>query len=264
MDALQALILGIIQGITEWLPISSSGHLVIAQKLLGLKADENLFFDLVVHLGTIVAVIAYFRRELWRIVSSFFVRAPSEEQTGLRRLGLLLLAGTIPIALAGVLFKDQIEAVFDIRLVGVALIANAGILWAAHTYGSKGTKKKAGVTDALIIGIFQVVSIIPGISRSGSTLSAGMLRGLERESAAVFAFLLSVPALLGASAYGAVTLDSHDASILTLTIGFSAALLVGLASIEYLLRIVRSGRLWVFAVYCAAAGTAVAVAFTLF
>lgn len=263
MDAVQALILGIIQGVTEWLPISSSGHLVIAQNLLGLKADQNLFFDLVVHLGTIVAVIVYFRVELWRVVSSFFVRTPSEERRGLRRLGLLLLAGTVPIALAGVLFKDQIESVFDIRLVGVALIANAGVLWVAHTYGSKGSKKTPGVADAIIVGVFQVVSIIPGISRSGSTLSGGMMRGLEREAAAVFAFLLSVPALLGASAYGLVTLDSFDATGSSLVLGFSAALVVGLASIEYLLRIVRSGRLWIFAVYCAVAGVLVVAVYSL-
>lgn len=261
MDALQALVLGIIQGVTEWLPVSSSGHLVVAQKLLGLQANENLVFDLVVHLGTIVAVMAYFRRELWRIVSSFFVRGASDEQRSLRRLGLILLVGTVPVGAAGVLFNSRIEGVFDIKLVGIALIANAGILAAAYAFGSKGARKETRFSDALIIGIFQAVSIIPGISRSGSTLSTGMMRGLERESAAVFAFLLSVPALLGASAYGIATLNSYDAALIPLVIGFSAALLVGLASIEYLLRIVRSGRLWVFAVYCAAAGAAV-VAFS--
>lgn len=257
MDALQALILGIIQGVTEWLPVSSSGHLVVVQKLMGLKADQNLLFDLVVHLGTILAVIAYFRKELWHIVASFLDRTPSDDRRRLRRLGLLLLLGTVPVGVAGVLFKDSIESVFDIRLVGVALVANAGILTVAHLYGSKGTRKEAGAEDAVLIGLFQAVSIIPGISRSGSSLSAGMLKGLERETAAVFAFLLSVPALLGAFAYGAATLDAYDASPGTLLIGFAAALVVGLASIDYLLRVVRSGRLWMFAVYCAAAGAAV-------
>ncbi len=257
MDALQALLLGIIQGVTEWLPVSSSGHLVIGQHLLGLKSEENLVFDLVVHLGTILAVVAFFRTELWKIVGSFAVRDGSDEQRRLRKLGLLLLAGTVPVAAAGVLFKDSISSVFDFRLVGIALIANAGILAVAYSYGSRGSRKDAGLTDTLLVGLFQAVSIIPGISRSGSTLSAGMMRGLERESAAVFAFLLSVPALLGAFAYGSATLDSYSASLPALLIGFSAALVVGLISIEYLLRIVRAGRLWIFSAYCAAAGAVV-------
>ena len=264
MDALEALVLGIIQGITEWLPVSSSGHLVISEELLGLKAGENLVFDLVVHLGTLLAVIIYFRRELWRVISSFLIRGVAKGSTEyeLRMLGALLLLATVPAGIAGVLFKDEIEGVFDLRYVGAALVANALMLFSFERFGSKGSKKKAGPIDALVIGVFQAIAIIPGISRSGSTIGGGMLRGLDRETAAVFAFLLSVPTLAAAFAYGFATLEKYDAALDTSLIGFFAAMLVGLVSIRYLLKAVRSGKLWVFAIYCAIVGVAV-LAFTL-
>jgi undecaprenyl-diphosphatase len=259
MDPLEALILGIVQGLTEWLPVSSSGHLVIAQELLGMAADENLVFDLVVHLGTIFAVIAYFRKELWRIVVSMVTSKErrGEQENALRKLGFLLLLGSVPAAIAGVLLTDYVEEIFDITLVGAALIANAALLFAAEKVGSRGTKKSAGTLDALVIGTFQAVSIMPGISRSGSTISGGMFRGLERETAAVFAFLLSVPILLAAFAYGAVTLENFDLDLLSSAIGAAAAFLTGIASIGYLLRAVRAGKLWVFSVYCLVLGAAV-------
>ena len=261
MDPLQALILGVIQGLTEWLPVSSSGHLVIAQNLLGLNSSENLVFDLVVHLGTLLAVVVFFRVELWRIVWSVLAwRSTKEpEQAQLRKLALLLIIGTIPAGIAGVLFKEEIENAFTIRLVGVALLVNACILFAAWRFGSRGARKSANLVDAIVIGLFQVVSIVPGISRSGSTIGSGMLRGLEKETAAVFAFLLSVPVLIGAFAYGMVALPKFDATPLTAVIGFATSFAVGLASIKYLLKAVKSGKLWVFSVYCVIVGALVVV-----
>lgn len=261
MDAIEALVLGIIQGLTEWLPVSSSGHLVIAQELLGLTAGENLVFDLVVHLATIVAVCLFFRRELGRIILSLFVpkarRGDAEE--ALRKLGLLLLLGTLPAAVIGVLLTDRVEEVFDLQLVGAALIANAAILLASERFGSGGARKSANAIDALVIGAFQAISILPGISRSGSTIGGGMLRGLERETAAVFAFLLSVPTLLGAFAYGMLTLDRFELALGESAIGFAAAFLTGIASISFLLKAVKQKRLWVFALYCLALGATVLV-----
>lgn len=261
MDIFQALVLGIIQGLTEWLPISSSGHLVIAEEVLGLSASKSLVFDLILHLGTLVAVIAFFRRELARIVVSFVKPRPAKGSQGakLRILGALLLVGTIPAAVAGVLFKDAIEKAFDIRYVGLALIVNAAMLFAFERFWSRGTKKDARLSDAIVIGLFQAVAIIPGISRSGSTLGGGMIRGLERETAAVFAFLLSVPTLVGAFAYGLLSLDRFDLDLASSVAGFGCAFLVGLVSIEYLLKAVRSGKLWIFAVYCVLVGAAVTV-----
>lgn len=259
MDIFQAFVLGIVQGVTEWLPISSSGHLVIVQDLLGLEPDQNLVFDLVVHLGTLTAVLAFFRKELTRIVLAIFTKRSQvgPQEAALRLLAGLLIVGTIPAGVAGVLFSDSIEKVFDLRLVGLALLANASFLLGFERVASEGTRKSARLVDAVIIGLFQAVAIIPGISRSGSTIGGGMLRGLERETAAVFAFLLSVPTLLGAFAFGALTLENTDTTLVTLAVGFFASLAVGLASIEYLLKAVKSKKLWVFGVYCAAVGVAV-------
>ena len=264
MDVFQAFVLGIVQGITEWLPISSSGHLVIMQDLLGLEPDQNLLFDLVVHLGTLTAVLVYFRKELWRIVLAVFTKRSEvgPQEAALRLLAALIMVGTIPAGVAGVVFSDSIDRIFDLRLVGFALVLNACLLFVFERIGSNGTRKNARFLDAVVIGLFQAVSIIPGISRSGSTIGGGMLRGLERETAAVFAFLLSVPVLLGAFAFGAVTLENTDADSITLVVGFVAALAMGLASIEYLLKAVRSKKLWVFALYCVIVGAAV-VAITL-
>ncbi len=259
MDPLEALVLGIVQGLTEWLPVSSSGHLVIAQEILGLEADENLLFDLVVHLGTILAVCVFFRNELWRILAAMVTSKAKrgEKENALRKLGSLLLLGTVPAAIAGVLLTDYVEDIFDVTLVGFALMANAALLFAAERFGSKGVKKSAGTLDSLVIGTFQAVSIMPGISRSGSTISGGMLRGLEKEIAAVFAFLLSVPILLAAFAYGLVTLDSFELDLVAAMIGAGVAFVTGIASIGYLLKAVKAGKLWMFSVYCLVVGAAV-------
>lgn len=261
MDILDALVLGIVQGLTEWLPISSSGHLVIAEEALGLSAGMNLVFDLILHLGTLCAVVVFFRKELARIVTSIVMLHPEKgsKEEKLRFLGMLLLIGTVPAAIAGVLFKDAIEEVFDIRYVGIALIANAAMLYCFERFWSKGTKKEARLLDAIVIGLFQAVAIIPGISRSGSTIGGGMIQGLERETAAVFAFLLSVPTLAGAFVFGLLTLNRFDTELASSIVGFGAAFLVGLVSIEYLLKAVRSGKLWIFSIYCAVVGAAVVV-----
>ncbi|MEM4233288.1 MAG: undecaprenyl-diphosphate phosphatase [Thermoplasmata archaeon] len=259
MDLLDALVLGVIQGVTEWLPISSSGHLVIAQEMLGLPARESLLFDLVVHLGTLVAVCAYFYRELGRIISALLTprsRRDAQRQA-LWTLGVLLLVATVPAAVAGLLLSEVVDELFNVATVGAALVANGLVLIAVERTSSAGTRRNATLKDAVIVGTFQAISIVPGISRSGITISGGMLRGLERETAAVFAFLLSVPTLAGAFAYGLATLDTYDLDLASAVAGFAAALLTGVIAIAYLLRAVRKGRLWVFGVYCLAAGSAV-------
>jgi len=256
MEPIEALVLGVIQGLTEWLPVSSSGHLVIAQEALGLTAGENLVFDLIVHLGTIVAVCVFFRKELGRIILSMLMAKArrGETEDALRKLGLLLLLGTVPAGVIGLLLAESIEDVFDLRLVGVALMVNAVLLLVSERFGRRGARKRASVVDAVVIGMFQAAAIVPGISRSGSAIGGGMLRGLERETAAVFAFLLSVPTLLGAFAYGMLTLDRFELALGESLIGFFSAFLTGVLSISYLLKAVRQGRLWVFAAYCLALG----------
>jgi undecaprenyl-diphosphatase len=262
MDFLEAIALGIIQGFTEWLPVSSSGHLVFAQELFDLPAGENLLFDLMVHLGTMLAVCVYFRRELWRIVAALFSGSDrSEQDRQLRWLGMMIIVGTVPIALLGLVVSDRIEDIFDLRVVGMALLVNAAVLFLAER-ASSGRKRDVRLVDAVIIGVFQAVAILPGISRSGFSISGGLYRGLQREMAATFAFLLSVPALLGAFAYGAVTLERYDADLMTLVAGSVVAFAVGMVSIDYLLKAVRGGKLWVFSVYCVIVGL-IAIAITL-
>lgn len=258
MDALQALLLGILQGITEWLPVSSSGHLVIAQELLGLDAEENLVFDLSVHVGTVLAVCAYFREELGRILLACFTPGDKGERAvGLRRLAGLILLGTVPVATVGLVLSDRTEDVFSLPLVGAALMVNACVLLLAERRAASARRKDVGPRDALVAGVLQAVSIIPGISRSGSTIAGGMFSGLEKETAATFAFLLSVPALLGAAAYGFATLERYETDLGLMVLGAAAAFATGFVSIGYLLRVVRARRLWMFSVYCALVGAAV-------
>ena len=259
MDILEALVLGIIQGLTEWLPVSSSGHLVFAQELFDLPAGENLLFDLMVHLGTVLAVCVYFRKELWSILAAMASGSGrSEQESQLRRLGVAIVVGTAPIAVLGLVISDGIEDIFDLRLVGIALLVNAAVLILAERLSSE-RKRDIRLVDALVIGVFQAVAIIPGISRSGFSISGGMSMGLQRETAATFAFLLSVPALLGAFAYGVTTLEQYEADATMLLIGAVAAFTVGLVSIDYLLKAIRGGKLWIFGVYCVVVGLAAIV-----
>jgi len=257
MNLVEAFVLGAIQGITEWLPISSSGHLVIAERFLDINTSENVLFDLLVHLGTLLAVCVYFSKELGRIIVSLFKSKEKRDpqMDALRTLGFLLLVATVPAAVAGVFLTDRIEELFTIRIVAIALVANGLLLFAYERLGSKGERRNARLVDAIVIGLFQAVAIIPGISRSGSTIGGGMLRGLEREVAAVFAFLVSVPTLAGAIIYGLLTLDRYELDALSAITGLFVAFAAGLLSIQYLLKAVKQGKLWMFGVYCIVIGS---------
>jgi len=257
MHLVEAFVLGAIQGITEWLPISSTGHLVIAERFLDIHTTENVLFDLLVHLGTLLAVCVYFSKELGRIVVSLLTKKEKRDQQmdALRKLGLLLLVATIPAGIVGVLLSSRIEELFTIGVVAIALVFNGFLLFIYEKVGSKGGRRSAKLVDAIVIGLFQAVAIIPGISRSGSTIGGGMLRGLEREVAAVFAFLVSVPTMAGAIGYGLLTLDKYELDFLSAITGLFVAFATGLLSIQYLLKAVRQGRLWVFGVYCIVVGT---------
>jgi undecaprenyl-diphosphatase len=257
MEFLEALLLGVVQGLTEWLPVSSSGHLVIAQELLGLTAGDHLLFDLMVHLGTVLAVCVYFRREFYNILlAALTKRDCGPRRDDLRRLGQMILVGTIPIAVIGLVISQEVEEVFTLRMVGAALIVNAFVLIIAERRASN-ARGSVRFVDAVVIGVFQAIAIIPGISRSGFTISGGLLRGIEREAAATFAFLLSVPALLGAFALGVVTLDSHDTEVVMMAVGLVSAFVVGIVAIDFLLKAIKAGKLWVFGAYCLALGAVV-------
>jgi undecaprenyl-diphosphatase len=264
MDPIEAIVLGIIQGLTEFLPVSSSGHLVLFQQLFGLKEAE-LFFDVCVHLGTLVAVIAVFHREIRNIITALLrlVSSAREKETISRqiesdpelKMALLILIGSIPTAVLGLMFHNIADQLFSSSfLTGLALLVTGLLLWL--TRRAKADNKKAGIQDfskthAFIIGIVQGLAIIPGISRSGSTISIGLLLGIGRETAARYSFLLSIPAIVGAGALSLKDgMSQTDPVIRLALLGAAAAALVGYAALKVLLRMVQKGHLYVFAPYC--------------
>ena len=264
IDWLEALVLGVVQGATEYLPVSSSGHLVIAQHLFGLE-EPALFFDIVLHLGTLVAVVWYYRKDLAKLVM--------ETGAGLRdllsghswretlearpefRFALLIVLGTLPTAVIGIAFEDTFERLYgSVRLVGLMLILTGSVLLltrVARGGGRNATQLRW--SDTLIIGFVQGMAITPGISRSGVTIAAALLLGIERETAARFSFLLSIPSILGALL---LRLDGAGDGVGTtaLVLGFGAAVLTGYACLALLVRLVKKGRLSWFAPYCFALG----------
>ena len=264
IDWMEALVLGIVQGATEYLPISSSGHLVIAQHLFGLE-EPALFFDIVLHLGTLVAVVWYYRKDIVELIR--------ETLSGLRYLGsghswketaaafpglrfvLLMVIGTLPTAVIGITFEDTFEQLFgSVQVVGFMLMVTGVVLLLTRL--SRGVGRDAAAmtwVDALIIGIVQGIAITPGISRSGITISAALLLGIERETAARYSFLLSIPSILGALL---LRLNGAEDGVGTaaLVLGFVAAALTGYFCLALLVRVVKRGRLSWFAPYCFALG----------
>lgn len=247
MDALQSLLLGAVQGLTEWLPVSSSGHLVVIQSVMGVSVP--VAFDALLHLGTLLSVCAYFRKELTGIA-----RAVARLDTGSDDLktAILVLVGSFPAAIVGLLFREVFESFFtSLVAVGIGFLITAAML-AISKLGGKGSRG-VGIRTALLVGAFQAAAIAPGISRSGLTISSALLAGTERASAFRFSFLLSIPAILGALA---VELPALDPSLFgwQYLVGFAVSAAVGFASIGVVRRAVISDRFPAFSVYCLLAG----------
>jgi undecaprenyl-diphosphatase len=268
MTIFQAIILGIVQGLTEFLPISSSAHLVIAPYLLGwtFPEDQIFVFDVLVQMGTILAVIVYFWKDLIKILVGFVkaIAAKKPFDTQDARTGWYIILASIPAGLAGVLIKPYVEAAFNSPVaVGALLFGTAILLLAAELIGKR-ERNFASVTwlDALLIGIGQAVAIFPGISRSGSTISVGLMRGLRRTDAARFSFLMSIPIMLAAGLYS--MLDLKNVANLTdflpvILIGVVVAAIVGYLSIKWLLHFLNTRSLSIFAAYCAGLGALVLI-----
>jgi undecaprenyl-diphosphatase len=265
MDIIQALILGLVQGITEFIPVSSSGHLVLLPWLLG-WAPPGLAFDTFVHWGTLVAVLAYFWRDWWALITAWvrgLLRWDWSDANA--RLMWLIVLGTLPAAVLGYALEAFFESLFGKPVwVSVLLLATAGLL-ALSEWQSRRTRDLGSLRwpDALVIGIGQAAAIAPGISRSGATISAGLLRGLERPAAARFSFLLSTPIILGAGLLPLLDLLGEPnflTQIPTLLVGFAAAAIGGYLCIWFLLRYLQRGTLYPFAIYCLVAGTLCLVA----
>ena len=272
MTILQAILLGIVQGLTEFLPISSSAHLVLLPYFAGweIPAAEAFIFDVLVQLGTLVAVIAYFWKDLWAIgrawVSGLAHKKPFDNSNA--RLGWFILLSTLPAVMIGLLIKDQVEAAFDSPLAtGIFLFGTAILLVIAERFGRRQRELSSlGWVDALWIGAFQAISLFPGISRSGSTITGGMLRHLTRQAAARFSFLMSVPVMLAAGLLTTLEwLQAPDAGAISLPllVGFVTSALVGYFAIRWLLRYLVQHSLYVFAAYCVVLGLIVVVVYLL-
>jgi len=272
MSILQSIILGIIQGLTEFLPISSSAHLVLTPYLLGWKipADEAFIFDVLVQVASLVAVIIYFWHDLITIVRAWLTgilqRKPFADPQA--RLGWFLILATIPAGLAGLLVKNLIEKAFASAVTtALFLFVTAGILTAAE-YFSRQRREVEQMTwkDALWIGLAQVVAIFPGISRSGATISGGMACGLKRPAAARFAFLLSIPIMLAAGLLASLDMVKIPEFMSMLPVfipGMMASAIVSYFAIRWLLKYLTQRPLYIFALYCAMLGSVVLV-FSLF
>jgi undecaprenyl-diphosphatase len=254
MNGLQAAILGLVQGLTEFLPVSSSGHLVLFQKLMGFCQPE-LLFDISVHVGTLFAVLVVFRRDIFSMLRGFWANDLEARQG--RRLLILVIAGSIPTAIIGLVFKDTFEALFcSATTVGIALIITGLFLMATH-YAKNAELgiEQTGVGRAILIGIAQGMAITPGISRSGATIAAGLLLGVNREVAARFSFVLSIPAILGAMLLHLKNMDTTVPTNWTPSIiGAVVAAITGYIALKLLLKVVRRGHLHWFAYYCWAVG----------
>ncbi|MDP8256561.1 MAG: undecaprenyl-diphosphate phosphatase [Candidatus Alcyoniella australis] len=252
---LKSIVLGIVQGLTEFLPVSSSGHLVIGQRLLGLEPD--LLFDVLVHFGTLLAVLVVFRRDIYQIIidSLRFIRRPRGALTNGSRMALMIVIASVPTALIGLAFKDWFESLFQRPALVSITLALTGVLLLATRWSAHPSRDLSRMTIwiALLIGTAQALAIIPGISRSGATIAAGLFLGLERELAGRFAFLIAIPAILGAVALqgSSIDLTGLDTSyVLALFLGVAASFISGLIALYALIGIVRRGKLYLFAAYC--------------
>jgi undecaprenyl-diphosphatase len=255
MTILQSLLLGVVQGLTEFIPVSSTAHLLIGQRLLGIGANEAVFaFLVLVQLGTLVALIVYFWKDLWAIARAFPARPFS---TPLNRLGWFILIATLPALLAGLLLKPLVQSLFRVPLIEAAIrLATAAVLMALAERFGRRTRRLETMTgfDAVVVGLMQVIAVFPGASRSGTTISGGLFRGFDRAAAARFAFLMAVPVMLAAGAYEAlevVKMPGLGSFLPVLAAGFLAAAVFGWLAVKWLLRYLGRHSLAVFAVYCA-------------
>ena len=271
MTWFQALLLGLVQGLTEFLPVSSSGHLAIGREILGVEASGDLVFEVAVHAATVLATIVVFRKEIWKLLCGLFKFRYNDETDYILKIGLSM----IPVLFVGLFLKDQVEALFSsLLVVGVALLVTALLLYLSDRLSpvrrqavsdAPGARNGISWLQALIIGIGQAFAVIPGLSRSGTTISTGLLCGVKRESVAQFSFLMVLIPILGEAFLDVVGGDMAASAIgaLPLAIGFLAAFVSGLFACKVMIALVKKAKLKWFALYCAIVGLLV-ILFTIF
>jgi undecaprenyl-diphosphatase len=258
MNWFEALILGLVQGLTEYLPVSSSGHLAIGSALFGIDGEENLTFTIVVHVATVLSTLVMLWKEIDWIFRGLFKFRWNDET----RYVANIIISMIPIGIVGVFFKDTVEEVFGsgLTIVGLMLLLTAALL-AFSAYARPRRKEKISMKDAFIIGLAQACAVMPGLSRSGSTIATGLLLGNKKETLAQFSFLMVIPPILGEALLDALKLfkgaeDAATASVgaLPLIVGFIAAFVSGCFACKWMINVVKKGKLTYFAIYCAVVG----------
>lgn len=263
MDILDAVLLGIIQGLTEFLPVSSSGHLEIGKVILGDKfaAKESLLFTVVLHFATALSTIVVFRKDVWGIFKDILKFEWNEDL----QFSAKIILSMIPAVFVGLFFEEELESLFggNIFFVGCMLLVTAFLLFLADK--AKDTNKKVSFTHAFVIGISQAVAMLPGISRSGATISTSVILGNDKNKAARFSFLMVVPLILGKVAKDALSgeLTYESTSSLPLFFGFIAAFITGLFACIWMIRLVKKSKLSYFAIYCVIVGL-IAIGFSFF
>lgn len=263
MGWLEALILGIIQGLTEYLPVSSSGHLTIGSALFGIEGEENLAFTIVVHVATVFSTLVI----LWKEIAWIFKGLFKFQMNAETRYAVNILVSMIPIGIVGVFFKDTVEAIFGsgLLIVGCMLLLTASLLTFSY-YAKPRQKENISIRDAFIIGLSQACAVMPGLSRSGTTIATGLLLGNNKAKMAQFSFLMVIPPILGEALLDVVKMMkgeniAGDIPMMSLVIGFLAAFISGCIACKWMINIVKKGKLIYFAIYCAIAG-AVTIACT--
>lgn len=255
MNVLEALILGLLQGLTEFLPVSSSGHLEIGQALFGTAGEDNLLFAVVVHAATVLSTITILWAEIWQLAKGCFTKTWNDEKQYIAKIAVSML----PILVVGLFFKDTVEAFFGqgLLLVGCCLIVTSFLLAFAY-YAKPRVRETISYRDAFIIGIAQACAVLPGLSRSGSTIATGLLLGNKKESIAQFSFLMVLVPILGDALLEILHIVQGEVvvniPILSLVVGFLAAYISGCLACKFMIRIVRQGKLIYFAAYCLIAG----------
>ncbi|AXG68429.1 undecaprenyl-diphosphatase [Kordia sp. SMS9] len=252
MDTINAIILGIIQGLTEFLPVSSSGHIELGKAILGADIKEDMLFTVVLHVATALSTIVVFRKDILELLKGIFQFKWNEES----KFAVKVIISMIPAAIVGVYFEDQLETLFEgnLLLVGSMLIITAILLYFADK--AKNTNKKVSYSNAIVIGISQAIAILPGVSRSGATISTSVLLGNDKTKAARFSFLMVVPLIFGKIGKdifsGELSLDNSQ--ILPLSLGFVAAFIAGLFACTWMINLVKKSKLTYFSIYCLVVG----------
>lgn len=258
MSWIEALILGLVQGFTEYLPVSSSGHVTIGATFFGINGEDNLAFTVAVHVATVLSTFVVLWSEISWILKGLFKFKMNDET----RYALNILVSMIPVGIVGVFFKDYVEQAFGsgLLIVGLMLLVTAALLTFSY-YAKPRQKESISLGDAFVIGLAQACAVMPGLSRSGSTIATGLLLGNKKELLAKFSFLMVIPPILGEALLSVLKAAKGEAvfgeiDILPLSVGFLAAFISGCVACKWMINIVKKGKLVYFGIYCAIVGTA--------